>query len=61
MNIEYYIEAKYGKDQRYPVSVDARMLCALMGTKTLTASALTILARHGHRVEQVFRPEEVIA
>ena len=60
MNITYYVKTIYGEDRRYPVSEDAKMLCALMGTKTLTTSALVILTQHGYRAKLILRPEEAV-
>lgn len=60
MNITYYVKTIYGEDRRYPVSEDAKMICALMGTKTLTISALTILHRYGYVNARVGEPLEKV-
>ena len=56
MNIEYYTRDVYGQELWYPVSPEATMVCRLMGTKTLTDHAMTILEDNGATFTEVLRP-----
>ena len=56
MEITYYTKDVYGAPLRYPVSDDAKMVCALTNTKTLTEFAMTILFENGIARTEVIRP-----
>ena len=57
MDITYYIKDVYGAELWYPVSSDARMVCDLMGTVTLTEHAVTVLKDNNITPTQVFKPK----
>ena len=57
MDITYYTQRNYGSDQLYPVSKDAVMVCELMGTKTITYSAIKILKDNGATIAEVLKPK----
>jgi|TARA_R110002096_G_scaffold272623_2_gene466367 hypothetical protein len=40
-------ENKFGRDNYYPACTDSKMLCILLGSKTLSEDKLDILAAHG--------------
>jgi len=52
MNIEYRVKSNYGSDLWYPVSDDAKFICALCGTKTLTSAVIDIVKHY--RPDAVF-------
>jgi hypothetical protein len=43
----------YGNDLHYPTNDDARLVCALLGTKTIPDWAVRLLVNgYGHTVEE---------
>lgn len=61
MKITYYRENKYGNELWYPVSNDAKLVCRLMQTKTLTELAITVLGRDGVvSFEEVLKPRSEV-
>jgi len=60
MNITYYRENKYGNELWYPVSNDAKLVCRLMQTKTLTELAITVLDRDGADFDEVLKPRSEV-
>ena len=45
----------YGNDLIYPVSKDAKMLCELAGTKTVTQQMIRLLYEKGYTITEVTR------
>ena len=60
MNITYYRENKYGNELWYPVSNDAKLVCRLMQTKTLTELAFIVLKQNGASFEEVLKPRSEV-
>ena len=58
MEITYYTKDSYGSELKYPVSRDARMVCELARTRTLTQFAINVVKRHGATLEEVLKPRE---
>jgi len=58
MEITYYTKDSYGSELKYPVSRDARMVCELARTITLTQFAINVVTAHGATVEEVLKPRE---
>ena len=47
MNVIYLTKNVWGNELRYPITRDAKLVCELMGTKTLTDIGLHVLERYG--------------
>lgn len=52
MNIEYTERNVFGHDRKFPANADARFVCALANTKTVTDWMITLLTKTGHTVER---------
>lgn len=55
MKITVYIKHVYGNEMVYPLSPEAKLLCALTGNKTFNHHQLQIIKELGYEIE-VERP-----
>ncbi len=53
MNIAFYVKSVFGKEYYYPASEEAKVICSLLKTPTLTLKHLRICKDAGWSVEQV--------
>lgn len=51
MEIEVRIKRSYGNELFYPVNDDAKLLCELIGTTTITKDKLKKIREHGWDVK----------
>lgn len=57
MNIKFYVKSVFGKEYYYPESEQAKVICKLLKTPTLTLKHLRICKDAGWNVEQIENKE----
>lgn len=55
LKVEFTFRDVYGNATRYPANQDARLVCELAGTKTITDAMRTTVLTHGGTMEEVLR------